>query len=285
MKNLVIIAVCLLTGSACGETAQKEAVVSVSQNQQWIKNLEGNPGIIGDIDFIEIPSQLHPEVNFIQVLNRKEKLVVSQATGTRLRDESNHKDYILTAAHFFSYELNESPENFILYIGKNGEFEHGDWFGISPKLYTMIEPEKRDVILIPVNYDKTAAAYNVSDLLKHNNINFPSEVTILSTLNLKIDKKLRKVKQTADLKGEMKLSSLNLKTDADLFTGMSGSPVFNEKEEIIGVVSRTSRARNCQEYGGLNCYNLIAPIEQSWIEGGQQNIYELTPNLFKRIAD
>lgn len=209
-------------------------------------------------------------------------MVQSQGSGTRLRDHIHRRDYILTVAHIFNYESNDCKlRDCVLYVGKNGNFNNGDWFEISPKLYATINPRKKDVILIPINYDETASAYDINNYSAKGSAILPAGITIVSMLNLKNAEKLRKVKQSAKLLGKFKLRNPLWKTDADLFLGMSGSPVFNEKQQIIGVVSRITKTKDCKEYSNLSCHNLIAPVEQDWMKEWSQQVFRA--KLFDRI--
>ena len=75
--------------AGCGPTQssqpnQKELAAEILKN--------GRPaGIIGDINLIEIPLSDFPEINLIQIVDLKAKIVVAQGNATRLRDYSEKK--------------------------------------------------------------------------------------------------------------------------------------------------------------------------------------------------
>ena len=119
----------------------------------------------------------------------------------------------------------------------------------------MISPHKNDAILIPVNYDYSAAAFDIEKSIATNRQTILSNINIVSVLNLKHSKQLRKAQQFAKLKDELTLSNHKLyKTNADLIKGMSGSPAFNTKGEIIGMISRGTK---------FNVLDIAAPINRS----------------------
>jgi len=259
--------IALLTLSLITGCLEKDEEIGTTNIHQEISERGIQSGIIGDLNFTEIATTDNPEVNIIQVVNHKKKEVQSQASGTRLRDYTNKKDYILTAAHLLSISFDDyKPSDFILFVARNGSFDNGDWYKISPKLFAMINPEDKDTVLIPVDYNKSASAYDISTIFPMEPVNLPYKISIISQLNLKYAKNLRKVKQSANLLGVTYLSSPHWKTDADLFLGMSGSPAFNENQKIVGIVSRLTKLNNCNVYNGLLCHNIIAPVEQDWVK-------------------
>jgi len=281
-QSLIVL---VLSANALTSCKTEAPVIDQSELRNEIEQSDTRGGIIGELGLFEIPTIEYSEVNIIQVLNRKkgeDGEVEAQGSSTRLRDYQNKRDYVLTVAHLFDYDrAGYKASDFILYVAKNGSFDEGDWFFISPKLYANINPRNNDIIFIPVEYDEHAAAYDLAEYLPKSEPSLPSPTTIVSVLNLKHTKKIRKVRQTANLLEETNQSAPGWKTDADLFKGMSGSPAFDDDQKIIGIVSRVTKVDNCKKFNSLFCHNIIVSLNKQSV--AQQHGIIFADNMFRHI--
>ena len=110
----------------------------------------GQPGIIGAVDIQNISNAKFPEINLIQITNKKDKHVIAQAVATRLRDEINKNDFILTAAHVFkNNKIGSDTSNLSMYVGSNGLFEGGKWYDFPQVMMKTLNLSNRDIAYNP----------------------------------------------------------------------------------------------------------------------------------------
>lgn len=154
-----------------------------------------------------------------------------------------------------------------LFYGLNGSsYYTGDYFDLDINKLVKNDFSGNDIIVIPIPYEASLPAYAISpQSFGYLDTVNTSEVTIVSALKFRFKSRMYKVKQFAITYDRDKLFEEELiKTDADLFKGTSGSPIYvteNDSLSIAGLVSRRTNKKLCNNYQpNITCYNLISLV-------------------------